>query len=125
MFTKRAFGATIELTNGDELSPAQTSLRLRRHATMDVKHVAGKNKGKVFLYALSTCGWCRKTKQLLNEIGVAYDFIDVDHLEGKEKEETLDTVRKWNPSCSFPTLIVKETKCIVGFDEKSIRESLK
>ena len=32
---------------------------------MAVNHVAGRNKGKVMLYALSTCGWCAKTKELL------------------------------------------------------------
>ena len=92
---------------------------------MKVEHVTGRDTGKVMLYALSTCGWCRKTKQLLRDMGVAYDFIDVDQLEGKEKEDILNIVRKWNPACSFPTLVVNETKCIVGFDEKNIREFLK
>ena len=91
---------------------------------MNIQHIPGRDSGKVMLYALSTCGWCRKTKQLLNEMGVAYDYIDVDRLEGKEKEDTLDAVRKWNPACSFPTLVVDDNKCIVGFDEKNIRESL-
>jgi glutaredoxin-like protein NrdH len=92
---------------------------------MNIEHVTGRNAGKVMLYALSTCGWCRKTKQLLNDLGVAYDFTDVDHLVGKEKDETLDIIRKWNPACSFPTLIINDSKCIVGFDENNIRESLK
>jgi glutaredoxin len=92
---------------------------------MNIEHVPGRSTGKVMLYALSTCGWCRKTKQLLNDLGVAYDFIDVDHLVNKEKDETLDIIRKWNPACSFPTLIINDSKCIVGFDENNIRESLK
>jgi glutaredoxin-like protein NrdH len=92
---------------------------------MNIEHVTGRSAGKIMLYALSTCGWCRKTKQLLNDLGVAYDFIDVDHLVSKEKDETLDVIRKWNPACSFPTLIINDSKCIVGFDENNIRESLK
>ena len=36
---------------------------------MAVEHVTGKNKGKVMLYALSTCGWCGKTKELLQADG--------------------------------------------------------
>ena len=43
---------------------------------MDIKHVDGKDKGKVFLYALSTCGWCKKTKAFLNEQGVEYSYVD-------------------------------------------------
>lgn len=92
---------------------------------MNIEHVAGKNAGKIMLYALSTCGWCRKTKQLLSDMGVAYDFVDVDLLQGKEREETIETVKKWNPACSFPTLVINDNKCIVGFDENNIRKELK
>ncbi len=27
---------------------------------MSMQHVEGENKGDVVLYALSTCGWCKK-----------------------------------------------------------------
>ncbi|MDD5684459.1 MAG: glutaredoxin family protein, partial [Methanoregulaceae archaeon] len=30
-------------------------------------HIDGEDKGKVVLFALSTCGWCAKTKELLAE----------------------------------------------------------
>ena len=30
---------------------------------MAVEHVNGNEKGSVMLYALSTCGWCAKTKE--------------------------------------------------------------
>lgn len=92
---------------------------------MNIEHVTGKNAGKVMLYALSTCGWCRKTKQLLGDMGIAFDFVDVDLLHGKEREETMEAVKKWNPACSFPTLVINENKCIVGFDETSIRKEIK
>jgi glutaredoxin-like protein NrdH len=91
---------------------------------MKIEHVEGKDSGKVMLYALSTCPWCRKTKELLNKMGVSYDYIDVDHLDGKEREDTLDAVRKWNPSCSFPTLVINDNKCIVGFVENDIKQAL-
>jgi len=52
---------------------------------MEMKHVEGENKGKVILYALSTCVWCKKTKRLLNQLGVDYYFIDVDLL-GRDRE---------------------------------------
>ena len=92
---------------------------------MKIEHVVGKNAGKVMLYALSTCPWCKKTKTLLGEMGVAYDYVDVDHLEGKEREDTMDVIRKWNPACSFPTLVINETKCIIGFAENDIKMALK
>ena len=32
---------------------------------------------KIFLFALSTCVWCKKTKKLLDQFGVKYDYADV------------------------------------------------
>lgn len=90
---------------------------------LQVEHVEGKNKGKIMLYALSTCGWCRKTKELLNELGVEYKYIYVDLLEDEDKDTAMDEVKKWNPRCSFPTLVIDD-KCIVGFKEDEIREAL-
>ena len=35
---------------------------------MEINHVDGQDKGKVMLYALSTCVWCKKTKKLLDKL---------------------------------------------------------
>ena len=45
---------------------------------MNSEHVAGNDKGKIMLYALSTCIWCKKTRELLQSSGVAFDYIYVD-----------------------------------------------
>lgn len=90
-----------------------------------MEHVPGQKKGDVVLYALSTCGWCAKTKNLLNTLGVEYWFEYVDLLEDDEKEKALATVTKWNPDCSFPTIVINDKKCIIGFKEDKIREALK
>ena len=37
---------------------------------------------EVFLYALSTCPWCRKAKQWFTEMNVPFQFVDVDLLQG-------------------------------------------
>ncbi|MGA2368096.1 MAG: glutaredoxin family protein [Dehalococcoidia bacterium] len=92
---------------------------------MKIEHVEGKKAGKLMLYALSTCIWCKKTKQLLTDLGVEYDYTFVDLMQGPEKEETMKIVEKWNPECSFPTLVVNDSMCIVGFKEKEIKEVLK
>jgi glutaredoxin-like protein NrdH len=92
---------------------------------MAKKHVAGRKAGKVMLYALSTCVWCGKTKKLLNEMGVDYDYTDVDLLSGAEREAVMEAVKKYNPSLSFPTLVIDDKKAILGFQEKEIREAFK
>lgn len=89
-----------------------------------MKHVSGENRGKIVLYALSTCGWCEKTKKSLNELGVEYSYVDVDLLEGKERESVINEVRRWNPRCSFPTIVANDKTRIVGYDEAKIRKAL-
>lgn len=92
---------------------------------MALKHVSGKNVGDIKIYALSTCPWCKKTKALLDSLGIEYFFEDVDLLTGSEREKTIETVKKWNPSVSFPTVVINNAKCIVGFRENEIKEALK
>jgi len=77
----------------------------------------------VKIYSLSTCSHCKSTKKLLNECTVQYDFVDVDLLEGEERKAILEDVKKFNPKCSFPTIIIGE-KVIVGFKENEIKEAL-
>jgi len=78
---------------------------------------------KVKIYSLSTCGHCKSTKKLLDECSVQYDFTDVDTLQGDERTAILDDVRKLNPRCSFPTIIIND-KVIVGYKENEIKEAL-
>ncbi len=75
------------------------------------------------IYTLSTCGHCKNTKKLLDDCGVKYECIDVDKLEGDAQTVVLGEVRKVNPDCSFPTIIIGD-KIIVGYREKEIREAL-
>jgi glutaredoxin len=89
-----------------------------------MEHVNGTDKGNVVLYALSTCGWCAKTKDLLREMGVAFDYTFVDLLDGKEQDDAMNMVEKFNPAGSFPTLVINNKKAIVGFREQEIRGAL-
>jgi glutaredoxin len=89
-----------------------------------MKVVEGKDKGKIVLYALSTCVWCKKVKKLLKKLGVKYSYIFVDELKGKEKEKIIKQLEKWNPRCSFPTVVINNEKCIVGYKEDEIKEAL-
>ena len=87
-------------------------------------HVKGKDKGDIILYALSTCVWCKKTKKLLTELGVDYHYVYVDLLEGSEQRNVLDELKRYNPVCSFPTLVIDDKTCIIGYKEEKIREVL-
>lgn len=88
---------------------------------IEAKHVSGKNKGDIKLYALSTCIWCGKTKKLLSELNVEHDCIDVDLLDFDKQQEALKEIKKFNPGGGFPTMVIDDKDCIVGFDEEKIK----
>ncbi len=75
------------------------------------------------LYTLSTCMHCRATKRFLKQHGIEYDFVDVDKLDGREKEEVLSEMKKISGSMRFPTIIIGD-KVIVGFYEDKLRKAL-
>ena len=77
----------------------------------------------VKVFSLSTCSHCKSTKKFLSDCTIKYEFVDVDQLQGDERKAILEDVKKFNPRCSFPTIIIGE-KVIVGFKEKEIKEAL-
>ncbi|MBW1737717.1 MAG: glutaredoxin family protein [Deltaproteobacteria bacterium] len=77
----------------------------------------------VKIYTLSTCSHCKATKRFLDKCNIKFEFEDVDLLEGEERAAILEEVKKWNPDCSFPTIIIGD-KVIVGYKEDEIREAL-
>ncbi len=87
-----------------------------------MNHVEGQNKGQVIAYTLSTCVWCKRTKRLLNELGIEYYYIDVDLLEGEAKKQAKDELKRWNPRGSYPTIVINNEKCITGYDVEEIKK---
>ncbi len=77
----------------------------------------------VKIFSLSTCSHCKATKKYLSDCTIKYEFVDVDLLQGDERKAIIEDVKKFNPRCSFPTIIIGE-KVIVGFKEKEIKEAL-
>ncbi len=75
------------------------------------------------LYTLSTCMHCRATKRFLKEHGIEFDYIDVDKLDGEEKEEVLSEVERISGDVRFPTIVIGDT-VIVGFYEDRLRKAL-
>jgi len=80
-------------------------------------------KRPIKMFTISTCSHCKATKKFLDDCEVRYEFTDVDLLDKEERNAILEDVRKWNPRCSFPTIIIGDT-VIVGFREDEIKEAL-
>ena len=77
----------------------------------------------VKMYTLSTCSHCKTTKKFLHDCNVVFDAIDVDLLEGEERAAIIEEVKKLNPNCSFPTILIGD-QVIVGFKENEIKGAL-
>ena len=82
----------------------------------------GEQKKKVRLYSLSTCPTCKKVKKFLDERGIQYELTEVDLLDSGEQWLASKEMRKYNPTATYPTLVVEEI--ILGFDEEGIKKAL-
>ena len=83
-----------------------------------------KNSHKVTVYALSTCVWCKMTKQYLNDNGVEYEFVDVDLLDDNDKSKVHATIISKGGALSYPTTIVDDKTVITGFRKDQLKEAL-
>jgi len=92
---------------------------------MNVVKVVGKNnKHKVFMYALSTCAWCKMTKRFLKDNNVEFEYVDVDLVVGKDKEKVKQEILDKGGSLSYPTIVVDDNILINGFRKDRIKEAL-
>jgi glutaredoxin len=105
------------MTNGYERSGSNMKLGFE-------KQVDGKEKGEVVLFALSTCGWCAKTKSLLGKLGVKYSYVDMDLLDWNEAELASKIIEEYSDHIAYPTIIINDNDCIIGYDPDKIKELL-
>ncbi len=78
----------------------------------------------IMLFALSTCVWCRKTRRLLEDLGVPYEYIYVDLLSSQDEPQVMKELDKYNPGRTYPTIVIDGDKVIVGFREDQIKDAL-
>jgi glutaredoxin len=69
---------------------------------------------KVSMYTLSTCPWCRKTKNYFTERGIPFDFIDYD-LADKETQKKIIQELDEKGGSGFPFVKI-EDEIIVGYN---------
>ena len=93
---------------------------------MCFEEVSGENKEHdVKIFTISTCGWCKKVKKLLNELDVHYRYVDIDTVEGEKSKEVRDELKEYNPNISCPTMVIDGgDEVIIGFKEDEIKEVL-
>lgn len=92
---------------------------------MQFSKISGQKKQhKVVLYALSTCAWCRMTKQFLKNNDIEYEYVDVDLCEEGDKQKIREHIQNKGGPLSYPTIIVDDKVLITGFRTDKLREVL-
>jgi glutaredoxin-like protein NrdH len=92
---------------------------------MDISKVSGKNaKHKVFMYALSTCVWCKMTKQFLKDNSIAFEYVDVDLCTEEDKDKIRKDIQSKGGVLSYPTTIVDDKSVITGFRKDLLKKEL-
>ncbi|MEF8835301.1 MAG: glutaredoxin family protein [Candidatus Thermoplasmatota archaeon] len=84
-----------------------------------------KDERDVTVFTISTCAWCKKVKKLLKSLDVEYEYVDIDQIEGDEKEDIREELKEYNSKMSCPTMVIDEgEEVIIGFKEDKIKEAL-
>lgn len=92
---------------------------------INFKHVDGEHYADIVLFALSTCGWCKRTRMDLEVEEIEYKYVYADLTEGDEREECLEILSKFNEDQSFPTLVLDNgKKVIIGYEPDELNEYL-
>jgi glutaredoxin-like protein NrdH len=79
---------------------------------------------KVLLYTLTTCAWCKLTKEFLKENNVSYEYLDLDASSKEDQVAAVIDLKRRNAPVAFPTIIIDNTKLITGFKEEELSEAL-
>ena len=81
-------------------------------------HTHGLRHHFIYIEHMQSLQGCKK---FFSDNGYEYTSVDVDLLQGKEKKDAINEVKKHNPKVTFPTIIIGE-KVFVGFKKSKIKE---
>ncbi|MHA1225970.1 MAG: glutaredoxin family protein [Candidatus Hodarchaeales archaeon] len=90
-------------------------------------HVEGdrEQSKEIFVFAISTCMWCKRGKKWLEERGYSYDYLNIDKIPVDVKNEIKKKIRDvFGVRARFPILIVNKTKWNSGYNPKQWEELL-
>jgi glutaredoxin-like protein NrdH len=79
---------------------------------------------EVMVYALSTCPWCRKTKQWFTDSKIPFEWIDVDTLDDEEQDAAADKAYELSGGRRFPVTIING-EVVVGYSPNKWLEYLR
>jgi glutaredoxin len=81
--------------------------------------VPGERKDhEITVYALSTCGFCKRALAFLGAKGIAYRYVYMDQIPLETKNEAKKALKeRFQDDVAFPFAIIDGTEHLVGFIE--------
>lgn len=79
----------------------------------------------ITVYALTTCGFCRRAIAFLQEKNVAFKYVYIDELPPDTKAELKTELRdRYMRNLVFPFLVVDDKESATGFVQEKWKELL-
>ncbi|MBN2325267.1 MAG: glutaredoxin family protein [Spirochaetes bacterium] len=93
---------------------------------VDFTEVPGDSRGhELKLFALSTCGFCKRAIAFLKENEVGYSYVYVDRLQMGEKKRVKDEFyKRFMTQMLYPALVIDGNDTLVGFTEEAWKQKL-
>jgi glutaredoxin len=77
----------------------------------------------VFMYTLSTCPWCRKTKRYFTDHNIPFQYVDYDLASPAEQEKIEQEMKTRSGPLSFPWVLIDD-ELVVGWNPAKYDELL-
>lgn len=75
------------------------------------------------MYTLSTCPWCRKTKQFFRDRNNPFEYADHDLVGEKEQKKILEEMSRYGGSTASPFVKI-DGEAVIGYNPQKYAELL-
>lgn len=83
------------------------------------KHAGSRIAPRLQIYALSTCGFCKRAIAWLESKGYSFECIHLDTIPVETKNEVKkELAEQFHHSVAFPFLVIDGKEALVGFIEE-------
>lgn len=81
------------------------------------------NVRDIFLFAISTCQWCKRGKKWLKSNEYRFRYIDIDKIPLSDKRMLKADLKEiFSTRLAFPFIVVDGVKYYSGFDETTWKD---
>jgi len=76
---------------------------------------------KVSMYTLSTCPWCRKTKNFFKERNMPFEFVDYDLADEPTQERIAGEMMRYTDHIAFPFVRIGND-VVIGYNPEKYEQ---